>query len=91
MFQEHHTKMIRITVANMSFKGNDQIVIKFIDPCDMVAQMYFKPGSNPFDKHDFYEPIPNPVTRAKAVDDPNYRHCTIKESGLHTRAKPGWM
>ena len=64
MLLEHHAKMIRITVAKMPFKGKEQIVIEFIDPCDMVAQMYFKPGSDPFDKHDFQDPIPNPSTRA---------------------------
>ena len=79
--------MIRITTVKMSFKGNGHIVIKFIDTCDMVAQMYFKPDSNPFEKHDFCESIPNSITRAKAADDPNYRQCTLKESGMHTWAK----
>ena len=79
--------MIRITVAKMSFKGKEKIVNEFIDPCDMVAQMYFRPGSDPFDKHDFLDPIPNPNTKAKTIEDENYRHCTLMNSGMPNRTK----
>ena len=53
MLQEHHTNMIKITVDKMHFKGKEQIVIEFIDHCDMVSQMYFKPGSSPFEERLF--------------------------------------
>ena len=83
--------MIRITPAKVHFKGESHIVLDFIDPCDGVAQMYYKPGVDPFEKHDFQKAIPNPKTRLKAETDSNYANCTLKEAGLWKKDKPRWM
>ena len=64
--------MIRITISKIQFKDKEQIVIEFIALCDMVAQMYCCPGSDPFDKHDFSQYIPNYTTRTKAIEDVTY-------------------
>ena len=79
--------MIRVTIAKIPFKGKEQIVNKFINPCNMVAQMYFHPGSDPFDKHDFSQPIPNSMAKAKALVDVTYSQWTLATSGMDNRAK----
>ena len=46
------------------------------------------PGSkSPLPKNILLTPLPEEMLQ----DDSNYRHCTVKESGMHTRAKPKWM
>ena len=89
--KEYHGRMIRLTPARVHFKGDSHIVLDFIDPCDGVAQMYYKPGVDPFEKHDFKQAIPNPKTRSKAETDSNYASCTLKEAGLWKKDKPRWM
>ena len=44
--------------------------------------MYFKPGTNPFVKHDFNKDITNPTTRKRAKTDANYKQSTLKDSGV---------
>ena len=80
ILKEYHARMIRITPSKISFKGDTHIVLEFIDPCDCMAQMFYKPGSDPFEKYDFMKDIPNPKTRNKAETDSNYKACTLKES-----------
>ena len=91
VLQNYHAKMIRVTPSKVSVKGETHVVLEFIDPCDNTAQMYFKPGSDPFEKHDFSRDIPNPITRNKAETDSKYKHCTLQDSGLWAREKPKWM
>ena len=83
--------MIRITPSKIAFKGDTHIILEFIDPCDSVAQMFYKPGVDPFEKHNFRREIPNPKTRNKADTDSNYKTCSLKESGLWKKDKPKWM
>ena len=83
--------MMRITPSKSTFKGETHIILEFIDPCDNIAQMYYKPGIDPFEKHDFKQPIPNPKTRSKAESDSNYKVCTLVDSGLWKKDKPRWM
>ena len=89
--KDYHGRMIRITPAKIAFKGESHVILDFIDPCDGVAQMFYKPGVDPFEKHDFRQAIPNPKTRNKAETDSNYVACTLKEAGLWKKDKPKWM
>ena len=72
VLKQYHTKMIKITPNKVSYKGDMHILLDFLDPCDGVTQMYFKPGTNPFEKHDFSKDIPNPTTRNRAETDAKY-------------------
>ena len=65
MLKPYHSKMIRINVVKLPYKGNDHITLEFLDPCDCTTQMYFNPGTDPFGQHDFLEEIPNPTTRSR--------------------------
>ena len=91
VLKDFHAKMIKITPTKVSFKGDIHVVLEFIDPCDGVAQMYFKPGNDLFAKHDFSKSIPNPTTRTRADTDTTYQQCTLKDSGMWRLEKPRWM
>ena len=91
MLKSYHAKIIRINVVKVPYKEDDHIVIEFLDPCDGVTQMYFKPGTDPFGQHDFLEDIPNPTTRARAETDATYKQCTLKDYGLWAKDKPRWL
>jgi hypothetical protein len=46
---------------------------EFLDPTNNTTYNTHMPGSNPFDHHDFTNPIPNPTTRNESKTRPEYR------------------
>ena len=91
VLKDFQVKMIKITPTKVSYKDDTHVCLEFIDPCDGVTQMYFKPGNDPFANHDFRQPIPNPTTRTRAETDAMYKQCTLKDSEMWKLDKPKWM
>jgi hypothetical protein len=47
---------------------------EFLDPTNNTTYNAFMPGSNPFEHHDFQDPIPNPTTKNEARTKPEYKN-----------------
>ena len=82
ILQAYHIKQIRVSINKRFYRGKINFTLEFLDPCDQITQMHFFPDADPFRDHDFFLPIPNPLTRKKTISDISYKECTIEKSRL---------
>ena len=59
---EEHVRKIKIKAIKKVNRGTIQILLEFVDPCDMITKINYYLETDILVNHTFTEPIPNPYT-----------------------------